>query len=156
MPLKYSFLLRSKNDMFIFMVEFCFLDFPPKLLLAFQLKRSMFSILFWWNWVQEGKIENTSLYNRSKGEYCLLKTLLQLEVGRFSCSVVSDSFHLMDCRQPGPSVHEISQASILEWVTVSFSRGSFKVSDRTQVSYIASRLYWLSHQGNPSCVCVCN
>ena len=30
----------------------------------------------------------------------------------------------MDCCPPGSSVHEISQARILEWITISFSRGS--------------------------------
>ena len=30
----------------------------------------------------------------------------------------------MDYRPPGPSVHEILQARILEWVAISFSRGS--------------------------------
>ena len=30
----------------------------------------------------------------------------------------------MDCNPPGPSVHGILQARILEWVAVSFSRGS--------------------------------
>ena len=28
----------------------------------------------------------------------------------------------MDCSSPGSSVHEISQARILEWVAISFSR----------------------------------
>jgi len=28
----------------------------------------------------------------------------------------------MDCSSPGSSVHEISQAMILEWVAISFSR----------------------------------
>ena len=32
--------------------------------------------------------------------------------------------HSVDCSSPGPSVHGILQARILEWVTVSFSRGS--------------------------------
>ena len=31
---------------------------------------------------------------------------------------------LMDCSPPGSSVHGISQARILEWVGISFSRGS--------------------------------
>ena len=31
----------------------------------------------------------------------------------------------MDCSQPGSSVHGISQARIVEWVTISFSKGSF-------------------------------
>jgi len=30
----------------------------------------------------------------------------------------------MDCSLPVSSVHEISQAGILEWVAISFSRGS--------------------------------
>ena len=36
-----------------------------------------------------------------------------------------------DCRQPGPSVHGISQARILEWVAGSSSRRSFWSRDRT-------------------------
>ena len=38
-----------------------------------------------------------------------------------SCLTLWD---LMDCSPPGSSVHGISQARILEWVAVSFSRGS--------------------------------
>ena len=30
-----------------------------------------------------------------------------------------------DCNLPGPSVHSISQARILEWVAISFSKGIF-------------------------------
>ena len=30
----------------------------------------------------------------------------------------------MDCSLPGSSVHELFQARILEWVAISFSRGS--------------------------------
>ena len=44
----------------------------------------------------------------------------------FSCQVVSKSCDPMDCSPPGPSVHELSQARILEWVAVLFSRGSFQ------------------------------
>ena len=36
---------------------------------------------------------------------------------------MSDSCDPMDCTLPGSSVHGILQAIILEWVTVSFSRG---------------------------------
>ena len=41
------------------------------------------------------------------------------------CSVVSDSCNSMDCNPPGSSVHGISQARILAWAAISFSRGSF-------------------------------
>ena len=30
----------------------------------------------------------------------------------------------LDCGPPGSSVHEILQARILEWITITFSRGS--------------------------------
>ena len=42
-------------------------------------------------------------------------------------------------RLPGFSVHGILQVRILEWVTVSFSRGSSQPRDRTQVSHIGGR-----------------
>ena len=63
----------------------------------------------------------------------------------FSCSVVSDSFSdPMDCSLPCPSVHVISQASILEKVAISFSRGSSPPRDQTRVSCFGRRIlyYW--------------
>ena len=45
--------------------------------------------------------------------------------------------NLMDHSPPGPSVHGILQARILEWVTIPFSRGSSQSRDQTQVSCIA-------------------
>ena len=47
----------------------------------------------------------------------------------------------MDCSLPGSSVHGISQARILEWVAISFSRGSSRPRDRTPVSHIAGRRF---------------
>ena len=44
--------------------------------------------------------------------------------------------HPMDCKLPGSSVHGIFQARILEWVAISFCRGSFPTRDRTRVSRI--------------------
>ena len=38
----------------------------------------------------------------------------------FSHQVMRDSCNPMDCSLPGPSVHGISQAGILEWVAVPF------------------------------------
>ena len=38
----------------------------------------------------------------------------------------------MDCSLPSSFVHGISQASVLEWVAISFSRGSSQPRDRTQ------------------------
>ena len=54
------------------------------------------------------------------------------------CLAVSDSFVTS---LPGPSVHWILQARILEWVANSFSRRSSWLRDRTQVSCIAGTFF---------------
>ena len=64
----------------------------------------------------------------------------------FSCQIVCDS---RDCSPPVSSVHWISQAGILEWVAISFSRKSSQPRDRTQVFCIAGPdSLLLSHQGS--------
>ena len=50
-----------------------------------------------------------------------------------SCPTLCDP---MDCSLPGSSVHGISQARILEWFAISYSRGSSKLRDQTHVSYV--------------------
>ena len=45
----------------------------------------------------------------------------------------------VDCGLWGSSVHGIFQARILEWVAISFSRGSFQPRDWTQVSHTVGR-----------------
>ena len=63
------------------------------------------------------------------------------------CPTLSD---LMDCILSGSSVHGIPQARMLEWVAISFSRGSSWSRDRTWVYCIGKWiLYYLSHQGRP-------
>ena len=52
---------------------------------------------------------------------------------------MSDSCDPMDCSLPGSSVHRILQARILEWVAISFSRGSSQPRNWTWVSCIAGR-----------------
>ena len=47
----------------------------------------------------------------------------------------------IDCSTPGSSVHGILHARILEWVVISFSRGSSQPRDQTQVSCIAGRFF---------------
>ena len=47
----------------------------------------------------------------------------------------------MDCSLPGSSVHGICQARILEWVAISFSRGSSRPRDQTWVFCIAGRFF---------------
>ena len=47
---------------------------------------------------------------------------------------------------PGSSVHGISQARILEWVAISFSRGSSQPRDWTHISYTDR---WILYHGKP-------
>ena len=44
--------------------------------------------------------------------------------------------HPTDCSQPGSSVHGISQARIVEWIAISFSKESFLPRDWTYISWI--------------------
>ena len=53
-----------------------------------------------------------------------------------SCPALCDP---MDCSLQGSSVHGIFQARVPEWGAISFSRGSSRPRDRTQVSRIAGR-----------------
>ena len=49
--------------------------------------------------------------------------------------------NLIDCGPPGSSVHGILQARILQWIAISFSRGSSPPRDLTQVSRIVGRCF---------------
>ena len=63
-----------------------------------------------------------------------------------SCLTLCDP---MDSSPPGSSVHGIFQAWILEWVAISFSRGSSWPRDWTRVSCIVGRCFtvWATREG---------
>ena len=56
-----------------------------------------------------------------------------------SCLTLCDP---LDCSSPGSSVQGISQAKILEGVTMSFSRGSFHTRDLTHTPCIGRRILY--------------
>ena len=58
-----------------------------------------------------------------------------------SHAIMSNSLPPHGLYLPGSSVHGILQARILEWVAITFSRGSSRPRDWTQVSHIAGRLF---------------
>ena len=45
------------------------------------------------------------------------------------------------CSPPGSSIHEVFQARIVEWVAISYFRGSSAPRDQTHVSGIAGRFF---------------
>ena len=57
----------------------------------------------------------------------------------------------MDCSLPGSSVHGISQAIVLEWIAISFSKGIFPTQGSNPgLPHCRQTLYRLSHQGSPN------
>ena len=55
-----------------------------------------------------------------------------------------------DCSPPASSLHGIFQARTLEWVAISFSRGSSPPRDWTCVSCLAGRFFTTEPPGKPS------
>ena len=70
---------------------------------------------------------------------CLVPGCLKVEgeVAQ-SCPTLCDP---MDCNLLGFSIHGILQARILEWIAISFSKGSSRPRDWTQVSHIGGRRF---------------
>ena len=56
-----------------------------------------------------------------------------------------------DCSPWGSSVHRIIQARILEWVAISFYRGSSRHRNWTRISSLAGRFFTTA----PPCICYC-
>ena len=87
---------------------------------------------------------------------CFLPVLESLDARVLKWSEVTQSCPtLCDpivCSPPGSLVHGISQAWILEWVSIPFSRGSSWPRDRTQVSRIVSRRFtiWATREAPES------
>ena len=74
---------------------------------------------------------------------CLSAKLLQ------SCPTLWD---LVDCSPPGFSIRGILQARILEWVAMTFSRGSSRPRDWTRISgdsCVAGRFFTAEPPGKP-------
>ena len=68
---------------------------------------------------------------------------------KWSCSVVSNSLRGLVAHQ-AHSIHGVLQARILEWVAISFSRGSSQPRNRTHISRIAGRRFnlWATREAH--------
>ena len=73
-----------------------------------------------------------------------------------SCCVVSNCVQSMDSSPPGSSVHGISQARILEWVAISFSRGCSQPRNWTPISCISRLIlfHWTTREAHVNCTSV--
>ena len=85
-------------------------------------------------WAPQGE-HDPNLSPFSEESWKMLEREREREVAQ-SCPTLCDP---MDCSLPGSSVHGISQAIVLEWIVISFSKGSSQPRDRTQVARIVDR-----------------
>jgi len=68
-----------------------------------------------------------------------------------SCLTLCDP---LNYSPPGPSVHGILQARILEWVAIPFSRETSQPRDGTWVSHVAGRFFTLCDTREAPVVCI--
>ena len=99
------------------------------------------TILTFWKKQNHGNSKKSSVCQRlmmwrnSESTKDFLTGLNWTEVAQ-SCPTLCSP---MDCSPPGSSVHGILPVRILEWVVISFSRGSSQPRDWTQASHIVGR-----------------
>ena len=82
-------------------------------------------------------IIQSEVSQKEKDEYRVLTHIRVSEVAQ-SCPTLCDA---IDYSLPGSSVHGIFQAIVLEWIAISFSRGSSQPRAQTQVSRIVDRYF---------------
>ena len=110
------------------------------------------SPLWWSRWVEWG----AGGRSKRKGTYiCMWLVHFVVQQKLAQCAYFLSHVWLwdpVDCSPPGPLSMWILQERILEWVGVSFSRGSSQPRDPTQVSHTAGGFLPSEPPGNPSTV----
>ena len=87
--------------------------------------------------VHQGYILSPCLFNLNAA-YIMQSVRLKWSEAAQSCPSLCNP---MDCSLPGSSVLGIFQATVLEWIAISFSRGSSQPRDQTRVSRIVDRRF---------------
>ena len=109
------------------------------------------------SWAYVPQLERSLVYCNKR--FCMLQQrpdaainkLIKLDVHAQSCLSL---YNPMDYNTPGSSVLGIFQARVLEWVSISFSRGSSCSRNQTRVSCVSCVGQWiilpLRHLGTPT------
>ena len=98
----------------------------------------------------QGTLKSLLQHHNSKASilWCLtfFKIPILTSIRVCVCVLVAQSYmtlcDTMDCSPTGFSVHGIIQARILEWIAISFPRGTSQSRDRTLVSCITGRFFF--------------
>ena len=115
-------------------------------------------------------IKSESEWSYAEYLYLIHEEKQDMDAGVCVCALVAQSYLTlcdpMDCSLPGSSIRGIFQARILEWIDISFSRGSSWPRDQTQVSHIAGKHFtiwasrgavimnWIFHLDQYTCIWV--
>ena len=125
-----SIYLNSSSIVHPYVRNFSFCEVAPTPLLL-----RWFSLYIWRFWGLEPK-RNFDI--NIKIQYtCWQSEVKESEVAQ-SCPTLCDP---MDCSLSGSSIQGIFQARVLEWIAISFSRGSSQPRNRTRVSCIAGTFF---------------
>ena len=90
----------------------------------------------WFSWTCS--ISFPLKFSRALSHWCIIFVCYTTSLSWLFSSLTQAAFwDPMDRSPPGSSVHGILQARILEWVAISFSRGSSLTREQTRVSCIA-------------------
>ena len=104
------------------------------------------------------QLSNFEMYSQKKKKKEMYSHHFTQGIACGCCLSLCRAWHFcdfIDCSPPGSSVHGISQARILEWVAISFPRGSSSPRDLPDPGIKPHLLYWqadslpLSPQGRP-------
>ena len=114
--LKQSYKHRSYNQAISTSLNLHFTGFFKYIYISIQQRKDL--------WIRRKYLQTRFLLRKKESEVA------------WPCPTLCDS---MDCSPPGSSIHGIFQARVLEWIAISFSRGSSWPRDQTQVSCIAGR-----------------
>ena len=108
-------------------------------------------------------LHSSSICNRAKLEMTRVffsdnfkQTMIHPYSGMCTCACCAQSLSCvqpcnpMDCSPPGSSVHGIFQARILEWVGISYSRGSSWPRDGTCTSCLAGGFFTAETPAKPT------
>ena len=121
-------------------------------LIRTQFSSESYARSWFWNVIKGTKCHKMKIFgkvasSRTRAEKIQDKSGALYNTIRWSVSCFSHVWLCdpMKCSPPGSSVHEISQASILEWVAISFSRGS-----NSHLLHWQADTLQLSHEGSLS------